>query len=170
MYVRHRFSGIIQYQSLKILRHYLLASLQNPPIPQTAFYAHMPFEPPACERGHGTDCGKGRERKWKKPASCACTKEQAFSSDERRQPGTAKSGSSLLSLYTTYVRERASAGKGACALPPSSVFLPNLSPLSTAQSGIGAFAIVCPATLLLPLFSLSDPVPRFQPGVAQRAQ
>ena len=123
MYVRHRFSGIIQYQSLKILRHYLLASLQNPPIPQTALYAPMPFEPPACERGHGTDCGKSRERKWKKPASCACTKEQAFSSDERRQPGTAKSGSSLLSLYTTYVRERASAGKGACALPPSSVFL-----------------------------------------------
>ena len=33
---------------------------------QTAVYAHMPFEPPACERGHGTDyrkAGSGKDDK-----------------------------------------------------------------------------------------------------------
>ena len=70
-----------------------------------------------------------RERNWKKTVSRACTKEQAFSNDVRRQPRTAMCGSSLPPLYTTYVRVRASAGKAAWALPPSSVLLPNLSPL-----------------------------------------
>ena len=52
---------------------------------------------------------------------CACTEGEAFRLTVRRQPGTAVSGSPLLSLYTSYVRVRASARKAAWALPPSSV-------------------------------------------------
>ena len=112
-HIRYQRFGIIQHQSpechnpISCQPNYIFLS------PQTAFHAHMPFEPPACERGHGINYSKRQGRNWKRPASCACTKEQTFSNEVRRQPGTATSGSSLLSLYTTYVRVRASAGKAA---------------------------------------------------------
>ena len=120
----------------------------------------MSFGPPACEGGHDTNYGKSRERNWKKPASCACTKEQAFSNDVRRQPGTAISGSSLLSLYPTYVQVRASAGKAVWALLPSSV-LPFCRRRTKPQSGMGAPAVVC-----LPFFCRRRTRP--QSGVALR--
>ena len=60
--IRQPLSGIVQPRSAEILHHCFSVSEQHPPISQTAFYAHMPFEPPACERGHDTDYGKSRER------------------------------------------------------------------------------------------------------------
>ena len=56
-----------------------------------------------------------------KRSPCACTEGEAFRLTVRRQPGTAISGSSLLSLYPIYVRVRVSAGKAAWAPLPSSV-------------------------------------------------
>ena len=93
----------------------------HPPISQTAFFAHMPFEPPACERGHGPDYGKAGSGEGKSECLVLAQKAELFTEPKRRQPGTAASGSSLPSLYTTYVRVRVSAGKAARALPPSSV-------------------------------------------------
>ena len=65
---------------------------------------------------------------------CACTEGEAFRLTVRRQPGTAISGFSLLSLYTTNVRVRVSADKAVWALPPS--FTGHLVPSRDYSHGI----------------------------------
>ena len=57
-HIRYQRFGIIQHQSpechnsISCQLNYIFLS------PQTAFFAPVPFEPPACERGHDTDYGK----------------------------------------------------------------------------------------------------------------
>ena len=68
--IRLPLSGIVQPRSTEIVRHHFSASTQHPPNPQTAFHAHMPFEPPACERGHDTDYGKAGSGEEKANALC----------------------------------------------------------------------------------------------------
>ena len=68
-HIRYQRFGIIQHQSpgchnpISCQPNYIFLSLQ------TAFHAHMPFDPPACERGHGTDYGKAESGKDDKAAA-----------------------------------------------------------------------------------------------------
>ena len=61
-HIRDQRFGIIQHQSpechnpISCQPNYIFLS------PQTAFHAHMPFEPPACERGHGINYSKRQDR------------------------------------------------------------------------------------------------------------
>ena len=91
----------------------------RPPISQTAFFAHMPLNRRPVSKDMAQTAEKAGSGEGKSECLVLAQKAELFTEPKRRQPGTATSGSSLLSLYTTYVRVRASAGKAAWALPPS---------------------------------------------------
>ena len=91
----------------------------RPATSQTAYYAPISFGHRPVKEDMTQTMEKQGAGKTIKRLPCACTEGEAFRLTVRRQPGTAISGSSLLSLYTTYVRVRVSAGKAAWALPPS---------------------------------------------------
>ena len=117
----HPLSGTIH---TNLLKYYTTtpspAPTHHPPSSQTAFSRTCPLSRrPVSEDMAQTMERQGAGKTIKRPP-CACTESEAFRLTVRRQPGIAASGSSLPPLYTTYVRVRASAGKAAWALPPSS--------------------------------------------------
>ena len=120
-HIQYQRFGIIQHQSPECHNSISFQQTTSSSLPRRRFSRTCPLN----RRPVSEDMAQTMERqgagKTIKRSPCACTEGEAFRLTVRRQPGTAASGSSLLSLYTTYVRVRASAGKAAWALPPSSV-------------------------------------------------
>ena len=120
-HIQYQRFGIIQHQSPECHNSISFQQTTSSYLPRRRFSRTCPLN----RRPVSEDMAQTMERqgagKTIKRSPCACTEGEAFRLTVRRQPGTAASGSSLLSLYTTYVRVRASAGKAAWVPPPSSV-------------------------------------------------